>query len=146
MNKGRVDFLDRFKKMIDEYNLGSANVEQVYQELIKLAQDLNTEERRHIKEDLSEEELAVFDILMKPAPELSTRDRNQVKRVAKELLETLKREKFSLDWRKRQQSRASVKLAIEDMLDKLPEVFTKELDEQKCYQVWQHVYDAYGAI
>ncbi len=146
VNKGRVDFLERFKKMIDEYNLGSANVEQVYEELIKLAQDLNIEERRHMKEELSEEELAVFDILMKPAPEMSTRERNQVKRIAKDLLETLKREKFSLDWRKRQQGRASVKLAIEDMLDKLPEVFTKQLYEQKCYQVWQHVYDAYGVV
>ena len=48
--------------------------------------------------------------------------------------------------RKRQQGRASVKLAIEDMLDKLPEVFTKELYEQKCNQVWQHVYDVYGAV
>ena len=107
---------------------------------------INAEESRHIKEELSEEELAVFDILMKPAPEMSTRERNQVKRIAKELLETLKREKLLLDWRKRQQGRASVKLAIENMLDKLPEVFTKELYEQKCNRVWQHVYDVYGTV
>jgi type I restriction enzyme R subunit len=134
INKARVDFLERFKKMIEEYNLGSANVEQVYQELIKLAQDLN------------EEELAIFDILMKPAPEMSTKERNQVKRVAKDLLETLKREKFSLDWRKRQQSRASVRQAIEMKLDELPPVFFKEMYEQKCNLVWQHVYDLYGMV
>jgi type I restriction enzyme R subunit len=143
INKARVDFLERFKKMIEEYNLGSANVEQVYKELIKLAQDLNEEERRHIKEEISEEELAIFDILMKPAPEMSTKERNQVKRVAKDLLETLKREKFSLDWRKRQQSRASVRQAIEMKLDELPPVFIKAMYEQKCNLVWQHVYDVY---
>jgi type I restriction enzyme R subunit len=143
INKVRVDFLERFKKMIEEYNLGSANVEQVYKELIKLAQDLNEEEWRHIKEEISEEELAIFDILMKPAPEMSTKERNQVKRVAKDLLETLKREKFSLDWRKRQQSRASVRQAIEMKLDELPPVFIKEMYEQKCNLVWQHVYDVY---
>jgi type I restriction enzyme, R subunit len=146
INKVRVDFLERFKKMIEEYNLGSANVEQVYQELIKLAQDLNEEERRHIKEEISEEELAIFDILMKPAPEMSTKERNQVKRVAKDLLETLKREKFSLDWRKRQQSRASVRQAIEMKLDELPPVFIKAMYEQKCNLVWQHVYDVYGKV
>ena len=146
INKGRVDFLERFKQMIEEYNLGSANVEQVYKELIKLAQDLNEEERRHIKEEISEEELAIFDILMKPAPEMSTKERNQVKRVAKELLETLKREKFSLDWRKRQQSRASVRQAIEMKLDELPPVFVKAMYEQKCNLVWQHVYDVYGMV
>jgi type I restriction enzyme R subunit len=146
INKVRVDFLERFKKMIEEYNLGSANVEQVYKELIKLAQDLNEEERRHIKEEISEEELAIFDILMKPAPEMSTKERNQVKRVAKDLLETLKREKFSLDWRKRQQSRASVRQAIEMKLDELPPVFIKEMFEQKCNLVWQHVYDVYGVV
>jgi type I restriction enzyme R subunit len=146
INKVRVDFLERFKKMIEEYNLGSANVEQVYKELIKLAQDLNEEERRHIKEEITEEELTIFDILMKPAPEMSTKERNQVKRVAKDLLETLKREKFSLDWRKRQQSRASVRQAIEMKLDELPPVFIKAMYEQKCNLVWQHVYDVYGMM
>jgi type I restriction enzyme R subunit len=146
INKARVDFLERFKKMIEEYNLGSANVEQVYKELINLAQDLNEEERRHIKEELTEEELAIFDILMKPAPEMSTKERNQVKRIAKDLLETLKREKFSLDWRKRQQSRASVRQAIEMKLDELPTVFIKAMYEQKCNLVWQHVYDVYGVV
>jgi type I restriction enzyme R subunit len=144
INKVRVDFLERFKKMIEEYNLGSANVEQVYKELIKLAQDLNEEERRHIKEELTEEELAIFDILMKPAPDMSTKERNQVKHIARDLLETLKREKFSLDWRKRQQSRASVRQAIEMKLDELPPVFIKAMYDQKCNLVWQHVYDVYG--
>ncbi len=37
-----------------------------------------------------------------------------------DLLETLKNEKLVLDWRKRQQSRAVVRLSIEEILDRLP--------------------------
>lgn len=46
-------------------------------------------------------------------------------------------------WRKRQQSRASVRLTIETVLDELPRVYTKELYRQKCDIIYQHVYDAY---
>ena len=63
--------------------------------------------------------------------------------VAHELLETLRREKLILDWRKKQQSRVVVRLTIEEMLDNLPEAFDKTLYDQKCYLVYQHVYESY---
>ena len=63
--------------------------------------------------------------------------------MAKELLDTLKNEKLVLDWRKRQQSRASVRLAIETVLDRLPRTYTKELYQQKCNAIYQHIYDSY---
>jgi type I restriction enzyme R subunit len=45
------------------------------------------------------------------------------KKIAKDLLKTLKEEKIVLDWRKKMQSRAMVRLSIEDMLDKLPRAY-----------------------
>ncbi|MHB1464460.1 MAG: hypothetical protein ACYCXU_05035 [Thermoleophilia bacterium] len=39
--------------------------------------------------------------------------------------------------------RGSVKLAIEEELDRLPEAFTARLYEQKCASIYQHVYDSY---
>ena len=66
-----------------------------------------------------------------------------VKRVARQLLDTLKREKIVLDWQKKQQTRAVVKLSISEILDKLPEVYTKEIYDNKCNQVYQYVYDRY---
>ena len=39
----------------------------------------------------------------------------QVKKVAQKLLETLKEEMLVLDWRKRQQSRAAVRVSIEEV-------------------------------
>ena len=74
---------------------------------------------------------------------LSKKEVQEVKKVAKDLLETLKNEKLVLDWRKKQQSRASVRLTIETVLDELPRVYTKELYKQKCDVVYQHVYDSY---
>jgi len=48
-----------------------------------------------------------------------------------------------LDWRKRQQSRAGVQLAIQEFLDSLPETYEADVYEQKCQVVYQHVYDSY---
>jgi type I restriction enzyme R subunit len=143
LNKSRMDFLEEFQKMIEEYNLGAQNVESFFGELITFAQKLNEEEKRHIAEQLTEEELALFDLLTKPEMTLSKREEQQVKHVARELLETLKREKLILDWRKRQQSRAAVRLTIEEMLEGLPPSYTRKLYQRKCDAVYQHVYDSY---
>ena len=80
---------------------------------------------------------------MKPAPEMSEKERNLVKKVARDLLETLKHEKLVLDWRKKEMTRAGVRQAIEVVLDELPEAFDKGLYQQKCDAVYQHVYDSY---
>ena len=129
--------------MIDEYNSGSANVEEFFEELCKLARELTQERKRHIAERLSEEELALFDILTKPEMKLTEKDRKKVKKVARDLLATLKDERLPLDWRKRQQTRAAVRLAIEEILDTLPRVYTANLFKAKCETVYQHVYESY---
>jgi len=143
LNRSRVDFVERFQRMIEEYNAGATTVEQFFQQLLQFARELSEEQQRHVAEQLSEEELAVLDLLTRLEVRLSAAERGQVKRVARELLETLKREKLVLDWRKRQQSRAAVRLAIEEMLDRLPEVYDEALYRSKCEAVYQHVYDAY---
>jgi type I restriction enzyme, R subunit len=144
LNKSRADYLDRFQRLIDEYNSGSANVEFFFDKLVALAQELNAEEQRHVAEQLSEEELAVFDLLTRPNMELSEREKDEVKKVARGLLETLKREKLVLDWRKKQQARAQVLLTVRKMLDEgLPRSYTPVLYERKCDEVYQHIYDSY---
>ena len=50
-----------------------------------------------------------------------------------------------LDWRKRQQSRAEVKVAIETVLDAhLPRAYTPELFVEKAAAIFQHVYESYS--
>ena len=122
------------------------NTDVLSEQLIALASELNEEEQRAIAEQLSEEELTVFDLLIRPEFDLTKLERNEVKGVAQKLLETLKREKFVLDWRKREQSRAEVKVAVKDILDELPKCYTKDLYNQKCEVVYQHVYDSYYGV
>jgi len=65
--------------------------------------------------------LALFDLLIKPQIEMSKTEREKVKA-------TLKAEKLVLNWRRRQQARAEVRVTIEKLLDKgLPKVYTPEL-------------------
>ena len=143
-NRTRVDFLEKFQRLIEEYNAGSANVESVFEQLLKFAKTLNEEEQRHAREQMTEDELAIFDILTKPRVDITPKEEKQVKAVAKEMLVTLKSKKLVLDWRKRQQTRAAVRLCIEEWLDKLPPVYTEPVYHAKCEAVYQHVYDMYG--
>lgn len=144
LNKSRVDYAERFQKLIDEYNSGALNVELMFDKLLAFARELNEEERRSMSEQLTEEELALLDILTKPEPKLTNKDKAQVKKVVRELLTTLKHEKLVLDWRKRQQTRAAVLITIQDYLDRgLPRVYSPEMYNQKCDMVYQHIYDCY---
>ena len=145
LNRTRTDYLEKFQKMIDEYNTGSVNIEEFFKRLVEFSQSLNEEEKRGLSEGLSEEELTMFDLLTKPGIELTEKEEKKVKQVAKNLLEKLKREKLVLDWRKHQRTRAAVWVSIRNELDNLPEQpYSKELYDTKIAVVYEHVYEAYS--
>jgi type I restriction enzyme R subunit len=127
VNKTRADYEERLQKLIDDYNSGAVTMEHYFRALVEMAQDLTAEEQRTISEGLSEEELAVFDLLTKPEMSLTEEEKKEVKKVARDLLWTLKKEKLVLDWRKRQQARAAVRLAVEEELDRLPETYSDQI-------------------
>ena len=143
LNKSRIHLYDKYQEMIAAYNSGSKNLEELLVDLIKITQELDEEEKRTVREGLTEEELAVFDLLTRPEPALTKAQEVEVKKVARELLVRLRREKLVLDWRKKQQTRASVKLCIEEELDSLPEIYTASIFSKKSDLVYQHVYDSY---
>lgn len=144
LNRTRMNFLEEFQKMIDEYNSGASNLETMFARLMAFTKRLSEEEKRGIAEQLSEEELVIFDLLTKPDMKLSKAEEIEVKKVAKELLETLKKEKLVLDWKKGQTTRAGVRYTVETVLDLLPRVYMPQIYEQKCEQVYQHVFDSYS--
>ena len=146
LNPTRTDFAKRFQALIDDYNAGSLNDEELefLRQLVIFAQGLSKEEQRGVSERLDEEELAIFDLLTKSHINLSDAEREKIKATARDLLATLKSEKLTLDWRKRQQARAEVNVTIEQFLDAgLPQAYTPELFAQKTTAVFEHVYDAY---
>ncbi len=143
LNKSRADYFERFQRLIDAYNADSENVDLHLHQLMAFTSALNQEDQRYISEQLSEEELAMFDLLTRPNMALSEQEKAEVKKVARTLLETLKREKLVLDWRKKQQAKAGVQVTIEEMLDRLPPSYTREVYLQLCTDVFQHVYESY---
>lgn len=143
LNRTRADFAGKFEALIDSYNAGSRNIEELFEELVKLSNSLNDEERRHLRENLSEEELVVFDILTRPAPDLTSDERTEVKKVARALLTRVK-DLLVLNWRHKAAARSQLRLAIEDTLDSgLPRAYTPELYRQKCSALFEHVYEGY---
>jgi type I restriction enzyme R subunit len=110
---------------------------------VKLTRSLSAEQQRHVRENMTEEELVIFDILTRPAPELSDEERTEVKKVARELLTKMKA-LLVLSWRTKVGARAQVKNAIEDVLDTgLPRAYSPELYQQKCSAVFEHMYESY---
>ena len=142
-NPTRADYLEKFQELIDAYNSGSRNIEEIFRDLVALTGVLTEEQGRHVREHLSEEELTIFDILTRPGPTLTTEERDEVKKVARQLLERLNA-LLVLGWRQKAQARAGVRLAIEDGLDEgLPRAYTKETYQTKCNALFEHVYESY---
>jgi type I restriction enzyme R subunit len=143
LNSTRVDYLGRFEALIAAYNAGSRNIDDLFRELITLSNALSDEQQRHVREQLTEEELTIFDLLTRPGPDLTTAERDEVKKAARQLLEKVKLA-VVLDWRQKSQARARVRLAIEDTLDDgLPRSYTPELFQQKVSVLFEHVYESY---
>ena len=144
MNRTRTNYREKFEELIEAYNNGSKTIEQVYQALLELSGSLTEEEARHVRENLTEEELTVFDLLTRPGPELTTEEKEEVKKVARLLHQRLER-LITFNWRQTIQARALVKNAIEETLDEgLPRAYAPELYKNKCGVVFEHIYETYA--
>jgi len=103
-----------------------------------------------VREGLDEESLALFDLLKKP--DLRTADTKKIKKVAVELLETLKAEKLKIDhWRDKETTRDMVRITIKDFLwsdnTGLPvDSYTEEEVTAKAENVFLHVFNAYPTV
>jgi type I restriction enzyme R subunit len=144
-NPTRFDLVERIEELIADYNAGSLNIDEYLRRLIELSKDLTAEEQRAVAEDMTEEELAIFDLLTKPDPVLDDAQREVVKASAKRLLAHL-HERLVLDWRRKAATMASVRTEIRDVLDAdLPaDPYPPVLFDAKVQAVFDHVVTAYG--
>lgn len=146
-NPLRLDFYERYKEIIDDYNQGKTleDTMRAFDTLNQFIQDLSEEEQRAVRENLHDQEtLAIFDLL-KNGKTLSQKELHTVKKVAQETLEKLKAEKLEIDhWRESRQIRAQVKNIINDSLLYLPqESYSDDEVDQKSIAVYQHIYSSY---
>ena len=142
-NVTRGNFAERFRNIIDEYNAGGSQNDDFYEKLIALMEELRAEEERHIKEELSEEELELFDLLRKE--HLTADEEKKVKLAAKELYHRLlekKQELFVVGWQNDPQPKERVKSEIVKILNLfLPECYGREVFSHKSNVVFEHIVD-----
>ena len=108
---------------------------------MQLVNSLDEEQKRAAEEGLSEDELALFDLLQKDS--LGKAERERVKQASRELLASLEELVAGLDrfWEK-EQTQAEVEVFILDRLfEALPTPpFTEEEKEEAARKVYQHVW------
>ncbi len=143
-NPMRMDFYKKYQEIIADYNREKdrATVEETFARVMKLVAEMDYETQRHVREGLTEEELAFFDLLTKE--NISKADRERVKQASKGLLATLQKQLASMPaWTQNATTQADVKVLILDTLyQSLPRPpFTDEeadaLAEKLYGFVWQ---------
>ena len=147
-NPLRMEFYERYQEIIEEYNSGKSaeDIKKAFDDLTDFMEEMTYEQARAIRENLDQETLAIFDLLMEDK-ELSANEKAEVKKVAKDMLAKLKQEKLRIDrWRESRQVTAQVKTMIYDHLQWLPsKSYSDNEVGQKSINVYQHVYTRYGA-
>jgi type I restriction enzyme R subunit len=151
-NPLRTDFQQHYEGIVADYNREKdrVTIEKTFEALIKFAEALNEEEVRAVREGLTEESLAIFDLLKKEA--LGNSDIKRIKGVSVELLEELKGEKLKVDnWREKEATRDAVKIAINNFLwdgeTGLPVDSYNESDvAEKVDAVFSHVFRVYPTV
>ncbi|MEX0608904.1 MAG: type I restriction endonuclease subunit R [Balneolaceae bacterium] len=144
-NRSRIDYKEEFEEMIERYNNYSITAEIQLEELFNFVKKLDDESERHMRENLSEEQLALFDVVtLHDKVQLSKKEREEIKKGIKGLLDKLKSEKLVLDWNKYQKRISDVKVTIEKELDGfLPDKYDRKLYAQTCSEVFDHVMQRY---
>jgi Domain of unknown function (DUF3387) len=75
--------VDRLEALVAVYNTGTLDAERFFEALKQFVEQMMEEERRAAREELTERELAVFDLLTRPTPTLTKAREKEVKKVAK---------------------------------------------------------------
>jgi type I restriction enzyme R subunit len=145
-NPTRIPLVERLEKLVAEYNSGAIDPERFFEALQAFIAGLNQEQQRAAREELSEEELAIFDLLTTPEPKLTKAQEAEVKAVARRLLERLHELISAVNWTGNQQSRGAVWSEIRQKLNDLPEdPYPQDLWDAKVDQVWDFVLTRYAA-
>lgn len=139
-NPLRMDYYRKYQEIIADYNREKdrATIEATFAELMALAATLDAEQKRAAQEGLSDEELALFDLLFKD--NISKPDRERLKQASKSLLTSLRDLLTPMkDWTKKATTQAEVKVFI---LDKLYEALPRPpFTEMETDEVASRVYD-----
>jgi type I restriction enzyme R subunit len=142
-NPARMDYQHKYEEIVADYNREKdrTTIEETFRQLVSLVSSLDQEQRRAASEGLTEDELAIFDLLQKD--NLRKAERERVKLASRELLASLQGLIGGLDrfWQK-EQTQAEVEVLILDrVFGALPTPpFTKAEKKEAARKVYEHVW------
>ena len=145
-NPERINYYERYQQIIDDYNSEQdrATIEKTFMDLMDLANSMNQEEQRYVREGFaSDEELSLYDMLFRE--DLSKNDIKKLKEVAAALLQKIKAKISELDhWTDKQETKAAVDNLIRDILwAQLPECYDEVSISVYRQQIYEYVYTRY---
>ena len=142
-NPLRMDYQQKYEEIVADYNREKdrVTIEETFRRLTELIVELDAEQRRAVEEGLSEDELALFDLLKKE--NLGKAERERVKQASRDLLASVKARLKELNrfWEK-EQTKAEVQVFILDQVYAgLPTPpFAPEEKEAVAAAVYTHVW------
>lgn len=142
-NPMRMDYYKKYQQIIADYNRDKdrITIEETFAQVMDLINGLDAEQQRTVAEGLTEEQLAVFDLIRRG--DLTPKDRETVKQASKDLLDEIVRLIKPLEhWTEKQQTQAEVKSFIVDhVYQHLPEPpYTADDKEHVADEIFQHVW------
>lgn len=142
-NPQRMDYYRRYSELIADYNRDKDRVtmEETFARLVQLISDMDAEDRRAAEEGLSEDEYALFCLMLKE--NISKADRERVKQASRGLYAALRKLiEQRQNWTRKEETQAEVEVLILDsVFASLPDPpFTDEDKSALAQQVYQHVW------
>jgi type I restriction enzyme R subunit len=142
-NPLRMNYEKKYQEIIAAYNQDKdrATVEDTFIKLMMHVNSLDAEQRRAVEEGLSEDQLALFDLLQRS--DLSKVDRERIKQASRELLAGVLEVIAPLDrWTEKEQTQAEVETFILDhVYQVLPEPpYTADDKLQVAALVYRHIW------
>jgi type I restriction enzyme R subunit len=142
-NPLRMDYYRKYQEIIAAYNREKdrATVEQTFAQLIELARGLDAEQKRAAEEGLTDDELAMFDLLFMES--ISRPDRERLKQASKSLLTSLRAVLAQMgDWTQNTRTQAEVKIAILDSLwQTMPRPpYTDDETQARAERIYEYVW------
>lgn len=148
-NPQRINYYERYQQIIEDYNSeqNRATIEKTFMDLMDLANSMDQEEQRYVREGFSsDEELSLYDLLF--SENLSKQDIQKIKYVAVDLLAKVKAKIAELDhWTDKQETKAAVDNLIRDTLwAELPECYDEISISGYRQKIYEYVYTRYPDV
>lgn len=110
-------FSEIIQQAMNRYLNGMLTNEQVIEELLNLAKQIQVAQREGDELGLTSEELAFYDALTKPQAIKDFYENEELIAITKELADTLRKNQ-TIDWQKRDSARAKMRMMIKKLLKK----------------------------